>query len=111
MAREGNATDFSVDVEGVGTFIFGRRTMRDEIKIQVEYARLTEGVQPTTWLDLVAGWMSALRILTVQAPDGWDLDALDPLDEASYAKLAKVHRALTDKEGSFRSKPATGSQA
>lgn len=106
MAREGSAADFQVDVDGIGTFIFGKRSMRDEIKIQVEYARLIEGVEPTEWLALVAGWISVLKVLTVMAPPGWDIDELDPLDDASYAKLGKVHKALTDKERSFRSKPA-----
>lgn len=103
MAREGAATDFDVDVEGVGVFRFGKRTMRDEIKVQVEYARMIEGVEPTEWLALVAGWMSSLKVLTVRAPDGWDIDDLDPLDDETYARLMKVHAALTAKERSFRS--------
>lgn len=106
MARNGSDTDFTVDVEGVGTFAFGKRSMRDEIKIQVEYARMIEGVQPTEWLALVAGWLATLRVMTVQAPDGWDLDAMDPLDDDTYAVLGKVHGALTDKERSFRRKPS-----
>lgn len=110
MARQGNATDFTVDVDGVGTFTFGRRTMRDEIKIQVEYARLIEGVEPTEWLESVAGWLATLRVLTVLAPDGWDIDDLDPLDSATYTKLARVNTELATKERSFRLQPAAGSQ-
>lgn len=110
MARQGNATDFSVDVEGVGTFQFGRRTMRDEIKIQVEYARLIEGVEPTEWLAVVAGWIATLKVLTVMAPADWDIEEMDPLDDETYARLARVHQALVDKERSFRRKPAAGSQ-
>lgn len=104
MARQGNATDFTIDVDGVGTFIFGRRTMRDEIKIQVEYARLIEGVEPTEWLALVAGWIATLKVLTVMGPDGWDIDGMDPLDDETYARLGKAHQALVDKERSFRSR-------
>lgn len=110
MARQGTAIDFTVDVEGVGTFSFGRRTMRDEIKIQVEYARLIEGVEPTEWLAVVAGWIATLRVLTVAAPAGWDIDEMDPLDDQTYARLAKVHQVLVDKERSFRRQPAAGSQ-
>lgn len=102
MAREGLDTDFDIDVEGVGSFTFGKRNMRDEIKIQVEYARFIEGVEPTEWLALVAGWISTLKVMTVRAPDGWDLEQLDPMDDNTYAKLQKVNKALDAKERSFR---------
>lgn len=105
MAREARETDFPVTVDGVGTFTFGRRTMKDEIAIQVEYARIIDGVEPTNWLALVGGWISTLKTMTVRAPDGWDIDALDPLDPETYAKLSKVHAALAEKERSFRSQP------
>lgn len=100
--RSPQETDFTVPVDTVGTFTFGRRTMRDEIAIQVEFARLINGVEPTSWLQAVCGWLSTLKVLTVRAPDGWDLDTLDPLDDETYAKLSKVYESLVDKERSFR---------
>lgn len=108
MARQAKETDYTVSVEGIGTFTFGRRAMRDEIAIQVEYARIIDGVAPTEWLALVGGWLSTLRVLTVRAPEGWDIDALDPSDPETYSKLLRVHDALTEKERSFRQgvKPA-----
>lgn len=111
MAREGAKTDFDVPVEGIGIFRFAKRTMRDEIKIQVEYARLIEGVTPTEWLALVCGWIASLRTLTVQAPDGWDIDEMDPLEDETYARLQKVHSALVAKERSFRSANGEGNKA
>lgn len=102
MARQGDVSDFDVPVDGIGTFTFARRKMADEIAIQVEYARMIEGVQPTEWLALVAGWISALKILTVRAPAGWNIDEMDPLDDDTYAKLMRVHAALTEQERSFR---------
>ncbi|MNF19326.1 hypothetical protein D3C80_2240330 [compost metagenome] len=36
------------------------------------------------------------------APEDWDIEAMDPLDEDTYATLLKVHAALADKERSFR---------
>lgn len=108
--RKPSETDFSVPVEGIGTFTFARRKMSDEIAIQVEYARLIDGVQPTDWLALVCGWIAALKTLTVRAPAGWDIDEMDPLDDDSYAKLSRVHQALTDKERSFRRKNAPSSE-
>lgn len=108
MPRIAKENDFTVKVDDVGSFSFGRRTMRDEIAIQVEYARIIDGVEPTAWLQAVGGWLSALRVLTVRAPEGWDLDAMDPLDGETYAKLNRVFQALVDQERSFRSgsKPA-----
>ena len=107
MARTPQETDFVVKVEGVGAFTFGKRTMRDEIAIQVEYARIIDGVEPTAWLQAVGGWMSTLRVLTVRAPAGFDLDELDPLDDASYSLMGKVYDALSEQERSFR-RPKSG---
>lgn len=109
MPRVAQETDFTVKVEGVGAFTFGKRTMRDEIAIQVEFARMIDGVEPTSWLQAVCGWLSTLRVLTVRAPDGWDLDDLDPLDDESYGKLSRVFDALSEQERSFRrgKKPAS----
>lgn len=105
MARKPQDTDFVVPVEGIGNFTFGRRAMADEIKIQVEFARIIEGVEPTAWLNTVGGWLSVLRVLTVRAPADWDIEGMDPTDDETYAKLARVHGALIDKERSFRRKP------
>lgn len=105
MPRSASSTDFLVPVEGVGDFVFGRRKMADHLKINVEYARITEGVTPTPWLDTVASWIATLRVLAVRLPEGFDLDELDPLDEETYAKLLKINSALRAKEDSFRGKP------
>lgn len=105
MARKPQDTDFVVNVEGVGSFTFGRRTMRDEIAAQVEFARIIDGVQPTEWLKVVAGCISALRVMTVRAPADWDIEGMDPTDDETYAKLVRVHQALIEKERSFRRKP------
>lgn len=103
MARDISPTDFFVDVGGIGNFSFGQRKLRDELRIAAEYSRLTEGVEtPTEWLAIVAGWISALTVLTVSAPDGWNLDDMDPLDQETYDKLHTVHAALRSKENSFR---------
>lgn len=96
-------TDFTVDVPDVGRFTFARRTMADELAIQREYADILQGVEsPTVWLQTMGGWLSALRVLTVRAPENWDLEELDPLDEDTYAKLNKVYEELRNQERSFR---------
>lgn len=111
MARLPKDTDFTVPVEDVGTFTFGRRTLADEIKIQVEYAKMIDGAVPTEWLSAVCGWLATLRVLTVRAPANWDLDNLDPLDPSTYAKLSRVHEQLTEKERSFRGRAGQDGKA
>lgn len=109
--REASATDFTVEVDGIGQFRFGRRTMRDELRIGSEFSRLTEGVEiPTPWLEMTAGMISALKVLTVSAPDGWSLDDMDPLDSNTYTRMMKVHSALRAKEDDFRSSKKPGSK-
>jgi hypothetical protein len=102
MARQPHPTDFRVSVPSVGEFTFARRTMRDEINVQVEYARIIQGVEATQWLQVVGGALADLRVLTVSAPPDWNLDDLDPLDDDSYSKLVAVQGALREKEQSFR---------
>lgn len=112
MARIPNPkTDFEVTVDGIGTFTVGRRKMADELKIQVEYARIVDGVKPTEWLDIVANWISVFKVLIVFAPPSWDLDEMDPLDEPSYEKMGRVFKAIRDKELSFRKGTVQSSQA
>lgn len=103
IPRASKATDFAVPVENVGQFIFGRRTMGDELAIHREYSEILQGVEnPTQMLDILGNWLSTLRVLTVSAPAGWDLDALDPLDDGTFKKLKAVYDALAAKELSFR---------
>lgn len=102
MARKPQPNDFTVDVPDVGTFTFAHRTMRDEIAIQVEYARIIDGVEATEWLQTVGGWISVFRVLTVRAPADWILDEMDPLENETYAKMNAVYEVLREKEDSFR---------
>ncbi|SAK98667.1 hypothetical protein AWB80_07567 [Caballeronia pedi] len=112
MSQAPGLPQFDEHVEGVGTFTFARRNMRRELAIATEFSRLTEGVAtPSPFLETVAGMISTLKVLTLLAPAGWDLDELDPLDDESYAKLMKVHAALRAKEGSFRRKNGVASEA
>ncbi len=103
---------YTVDVEGIGVFHFARRTMRHEFRVQAEYSRLTEGVEtPTANLEIMAAVFAQLRVLTVLAPEGWDLDTVDPLDPEEYERLVRVHAAMRAKEGSFRRPSQANGQA
>jgi len=112
--RPAGPGDFTIEVDGVGTFIFGRRRQRDVYRIRGEYNRLTGGGnydEDGNFADLPALAHATLSVLTVQAPDGFDLDELDPLTEDSDAKLMKVFMALREKELSFRPRGREESEA
>lgn len=97
-----STTDFDLDVEGVGRFTFGRRKMRDELAIQVEYARIIDGTIPTGWLSNIAGWLAAFRILMVTAPEDFDIDEMDPADPGTYERMGRVYGRLKEEEARFR---------
>lgn len=101
--RDPSSSDYSLPVEGLGLFIFAKRAMRDEFRIGAEYSRLTEGVQtPTPWLDLLATATATLKVLAVQVPEGWDIDAMDPYDPESTQQIIDVYSALRSRETTFR---------
>ena len=104
--RAAAPNDYQVQVDGLGSFTFGRRTMRDEFAIHAEYSRLTEGVEsPTNFLASFAEFFSVLKVLTVVAPDGWNVETIDPQDDASLARMKSAYAALRAKEADFRGKP------
>jgi hypothetical protein len=112
MPRIAHSGDFNVDVEGVGRFTFGRRTQRDQYRIRGLYSQMTGN----HWRDDgrvgdVEAWMHAnIEVLTVQFPDGFSLEKLDPLlDAEDDNRLERIYNALRAKELSFRQKPAAGS--
>ncbi len=106
MARTAAPGDFQVTVEGLGVFTFGRRTMRDEFAVAAEYSRLTEGVQtPTDFLHWYGRFYATIKTLLVSAPAGWDIEKLDPNEDASYTQMRNVFDALRVQEADFRSKP------
>lgn len=101
--RTPKKTDFIVPVEDVGDFTFARRTMEDEFMIAREYSRVIGDIEHPSWyLNMLASCVSPLRVLTVKAPEGWDLDTLDPLQEETFQGLTKVATALREAEERFR---------
>lgn len=100
------------DVPGIGTFAFRRRTFRDGGRIGGQYFDFTGGVQPPdgSWLDFVALAYASLKVLTAQAPMGWDIDGLDPESDADYRKLMEVFGALRAVEMRFRGTDGTAGQ-
>lgn len=111
--RASKETDFALDVEGFGRFIFGRRTKEDVYKIRSRYNVLTEGhYEPDGRIaDMGALGLVTLQTLMVGAPEGFSLDDLDPLmDDDFDKKLLKIFTALRARELDFRPKPAKASE-
>ncbi len=105
MARVASPGDYPVTVDGLGQFVFGRRTMRDEFAIAAEYSRLTEGVADArSRLAVLARAFAAIKVLMVSSPNGWDVAELNPGKDASYAQLEAVFDALLAAEADFLEK-------
>ncbi len=109
--RRPSENDFAVPVEGLGTFTFARRRLKDEIAIQVERSKILGGTEfPTDFLWNLGAWLSTIRVLMVLAPNGWNPDELDPLEPETFDEISRVFVALREKEDSFRRKPRKGSE-
>jgi hypothetical protein len=97
------AKTFTTQIEGVGAFVFRRRTLRDEIRIGAEHERLTEGLESVSeGFRRLTYMLAALGVLTVDAPPGWDPMDLDPLDPATFDKVGAVYGGLREAEERFR---------
>lgn len=86
-------------IEGIGTFTFRKRNMGAEIKISVEFARLTEGAPVDEFTAVFCRAIAELTVLTVTAPKDWVIADMDPFDDDSYAKVFKVRGALIRGDG------------
>lgn len=116
MTRPAAPSDFPVEVEGIGNFVFGRRTGRDRFKIAAEYHRLTEGLDVSnTDFGITAEAQTTVTVLLVDGPDEikamLDLGAAASLDPEADAKLLRVFFALRAKELSFRRPAGEGVKA
>jgi hypothetical protein len=116
MTRSASPNDFTVEVQGVGDFTFGRRTNRDRFKIAADYHRLTEGLEVgDSEFGLTAEAFATVKCLLVEGPA--DLSAMLDLDAAAAmgpdddAKLLRVYFALRQKELSFRPGAGEGGKA
>lgn len=103
---------FVVAVPDLGAFEIKRRTLAVQMAIHSELNRLTEGQALNSladWYIDVCGLIAELRVLIVKKPDGWDLEALDPLEDG-YDTLRAIYRAIRDQENRFRAE-RKGAQA
>ena len=92
---------YPVEVPNIGHFVFRKRLIRDQIRIEAEALRITGG--PTTDKDLrdISMAMATLLTLTAEKPEDWDVEQLDPLDKDAAAQLWKVFGGLRIAEDKF----------
>lgn len=92
-----------VEVPGVGVFLFRHRTFRDSIRIAAEVEQML-GFQAgvSGGLQSVAAMFATLTTLLDQAPAGFDLENMDPLNDSSLSRLEEVYLALREAETNFR---------
>lgn len=93
---------FPVEVDGVGAFVFRRRTIRDQFRTEAEASRVMGGPCEDDALRLGAIAFATLLVLTVESPPGWDLESFDPLDPEATGKIFAVARRLREVEAGFR---------
>lgn len=109
--RQAKDTDFFIELPGVGSFRFGRRTYGDRMKIRAEYLRLTRGFEDEDAdLSMYAAIIATHSVLCVEAPKGWEdlaeLDLTAPGD--AEASVFDLYALLKEKEDSFRRPSAEG---
>lgn len=111
--REPRDNDFFIELPGVGTFRFGRRTFGDRISIRSRYLGLVKDLGDSDEdLSIFASMVASHSVLCVEAPEGWaDLAALDMTAPGySDALLFDLYNRIREKEDSFRSSVPAGSE-
>lgn len=103
--RKPTDTDFILDVEGVGSFRFAKKTYGDHIQMRAEQSRIV-GANPGDDRELVGHGMivSHYKVLMVTCPAGWeDIEAMDMTEKPEIEQqIMDVHFALREKLDSFR---------
>lgn len=102
--RAPSENDFFVDVDGIGTFRFARRTFGDRIAIRREYIRLTGNVDDVQLASLAVA-AASLSILMVDGPDGWrDIQEVDFSVDQDLAedRIYEIYDKMRATEDSFR---------
>lgn len=94
--------DFTAEVEGLGTFGFRERTMRMGYRVEEEVLKILGGTASHPLIYMETKKFAELSLLTVQAPDGWNIETLDHLDEDDRKLLTQVWEAFRSAEDTFR---------
>jgi hypothetical protein len=89
---------FPVEVPEIGRFVFRKRRVPDQVRIEAAAQRMTDGPTDDPELRHIAMAWATLQVLTVEAPEKWDLEDIDPLDAGDTAKMWAVWKELRAEE-------------
>jgi hypothetical protein len=109
--RQAKDTDFFIELEGVGSFRYGRRTFGDNIKIRSKIAEIKQGKEIDDLdFDVYSAISAAHSVLCVSAPKEWeDIEAVI-LDSFTEPKIFELFHQVKEKEDSFRGRNAKESE-
>lgn len=93
---------FDVEVREIGTFTFRKRTPKLSMRCVAAAIDFIGEPARTPWQGQVGDVFGTLKTLLVRAPEGFDIEALDPLEPADLAKAQVVWGALRETEARFR---------
>ena len=112
--RSAKESDFFIELTGVGSFRFGRRTYGDRLKIRSEYLRLVrEFGDEDPDLSMYAAMIASHSVLCAEAPEGWesladiDLTTNENVEDHIY----ELYQLVKDQEEFFRKGHAQAGQA
>lgn len=96
---------YPVNVPGVGDFVFKKRDLQAQVRIQAESSRMLGGPVDDPDLRRFANVVQTLVALAVTAPADWKPLEADPLEPEQTERLWLVHDAMRDAEERFRKGP------
>lgn len=113
MVRKANPeTDFTVSIDGLGDFRYGRRTLGDSMRIRSRFLQLVGDNADDIEMAATANAVAVHEVLCVSAPAGWeDLLKLDSVDPDNVSRVFELSAKLGDKEDSFRGAPKIHGEA
>jgi len=115
MMNTARKTDFSILLDGIGTFTFNRKSYGAQIKIDAVRARILganydiEKVDAT--LNMHASLVGLYSALVVSCPPGWEnIEQVDMTEEPDLDnKILELYMELRARLDSFRVKKGPGS--
>ncbi len=100
----------TLTVENIGEFEIKPDSARVSIALDVEYTRLTEGVENLPQqLMFVCNILATLKCRIAKSPDSWNPYEMDPFDEDTVKQANDVYLAIKDLDRLRREKRRTDS--
>jgi hypothetical protein len=109
--RQQLALPMVIEVPDLGTFKFRHRTIKDQLWIEREAMEMLGGETESAHLRSCAIALATVERLTIEAPDGWDIQTVDPLDGGAVSEVYRVFGELVSTESRFRGRPLPAGKA